>query len=119
LPSQASPRPSRTRQHDPQSKLKEELERLKRKTGFGQELGVVWVPSATSKLAGEVKGETIFIYEEVEAKAIETLKHEFLDYAMSKVIEPYREVTNKLILLFNEEAYRRKERLIEKLARLL
>jgi len=30
-----------------------------------------------------------------------------------QVIEPYKQVTNKLISLINEEAYRRKERLVE------
>lgn len=65
------------------------------------------------KLSGEVKGEFIYVYDESEETALKTLKHEFLDYAISQVIEPYKEVTNKLISLMNEEAYRRKERLIE------
>jgi len=100
-----------------QDVLEEELKRLKQKLRMGYELKVVWLPNNNSNLPGEVKRETIFIYEEDFDKALETLKHEFLDYAISKVIEPYRQVTNKLIMLINEEAYRRKERLIEALAR--
>lgn len=96
--------------------LEAELERLKRKLCMGYELKVVWIPNGNDKLSGEVKGETIFVYEESENKAIETLRHEILDYIVSKVIEPYKEVTNKLINLINEEAYKRKEKLIEKLA---
>jgi hypothetical protein len=41
------------------------------------------------------------------------LRHEFLDYAIGKVIEPYKEVTNKLIMLINEEACKRKEKFVE------
>jgi hypothetical protein len=50
---------------------------------------------------------------------LETLRHEFLDYAISRVIEPYKQVTNKLITLINEEAYKRKERLVESLCKLV
>jgi len=32
---------------------------------------------------------------------------------ISKVIEPYRVVANKLVGLINEEAYKRKERIVE------
>lgn len=42
-----------------------------------------------------------------------------MDYAISKVIEPYKNVTNKLIMLINEQAYRKKEKLIENLCRLV
>ncbi|MGQ9469463.1 MAG: hypothetical protein ACUVTD_06520 [Nitrososphaerales archaeon] len=98
-----------------QERLEEELERLKRKLKMGYELKVVLLPDNNSSLAGEVKGETIFIYEEDFEKALETLRHEFLDYSISKTIEPYKEIANKLIIYINEEAYRRKEKLIEAL----
>jgi len=39
---------------------------------------------------GEVKGICILIYEVDEEKALETLKHEFLDYVISKTMEPLR-----------------------------
>jgi anaerobic ribonucleoside-triphosphate reductase len=102
-----------------QTVLEAELERLKRKLQMGYELKVIWIPNGSDKLSGEVKGETIFIYEESERQAVETLRHEVLDYAIGKVIEPYKEVTNKLIQVINEEAYRRKEKLIEQLLNLL
>ncbi|MEM2027590.1 MAG: hypothetical protein QXO15_04770 [Nitrososphaerota archaeon] len=103
---------------DKKYKLKR-LERLKHLLKMGYELKVVWLPDNDSNLSGEVKGETIFIYEEDFEKALETLKHEFIDYAISKVIESYRDVTNKLLMLINEETYRRKERVIESLSKLL
>jgi len=41
----------------------------------------------------------------------------FLDYAISQVIEPYKQVANKLIMLINEITYRRKEKIIEALVK--
>jgi len=106
-------------QYDLQKKLEAELERLKKILKLGYELKVRWIPNNNSKLSGEVKGETIYIYDEEEELALETLKHEFIDYAISKVIEPYKEVTNRLISLINDDAYRRKERLVEALCHLI
>jgi hypothetical protein len=94
--------------NDLQRRLEEELEKLKNLLKMGYELRMVWLPNNGSELSGEVKGETIFIYEE----ALETLKHEFLEYAISKVIEPYRRIANQLIMLLNEE-------LIEKLSKMI
>lgn len=91
------------------------MERLKHRLQMGYELKVIWIPDDDSSLSGEVRGDKIFIYERDEEKALETLRHEFLDYAISQVVEPYRQVANKLVKLINEEAYRRKERLVERL----
>ena len=68
---------------------------------------------------GGVRGKDILIYEESEDKALDTLRHEFLDYYISQAIEPYKEVTNWLIKMINGGAYKRKERVIEALAKLL
>ena len=102
-----------------QNRLTEELERLKRKLGLGNELTVKWLPGRKLDICGEVKGTCIFIYEISEEKALETLKHEFLDYLISKTIEPYEKIANKLIGLVNEEAYHRKEKLVEVLSKLV
>jgi len=102
-----------------QRKLEAKLERLKKILKLGYELKVRWTLNNNSKLSGEVKAETIYIYDENEESAIEILKHEFIDYAVSKVIEPYKEVTNKLILLINEDTYKRKEKLVETLCKLI
>ena len=102
-----------------QNILEKELEKLKRLLNVSHELKVVWLPDNNSTLSGEVKGETIYFYDEKEELAVETLRHEFLDYAISKVIEPYKEVTNKLIIMINEQAYRRKERLVDSLCQII
>lgn len=101
-----------------QGNLESELKRLQMLTGLGISLKVIWEPRNRSVLSGEVKGDSIYVYEEDEKRALETLWHEFLDYCVSKAIEPYREVTNKLIALINEEAYKRKEQVVEAITRL-
>lgn len=104
---------------DLQERLEVELERLKRILKMGYELKVLWIPNNNSKISGEVRGTHIYVYDEDREVAMETLKHEFVDYAISKVIEPYREVTNRLIALINEDAYKRKERLVGFLCQLI
>jgi hypothetical protein len=104
---------------DLQRKLEKELEKLKAKTGMSYELEVVWLPDGDSRLEGEVVGETIFVYVSDERRAVEVLKHEFIDYAVSQVVEPYKEIGNLLIRYLNEEAYRRKERVVEGLRKLV
>jgi hypothetical protein len=102
-----------------EGKLESTLERLKQTLNLGYELQVKWVPNGDGKLSGEVKGDCIYIYEQNPDEAVETLRHEFLDYAISRIVEPYKQVTNKLIALINEEAYKRKEKLVEVLIRFL
>jgi len=102
-----------------QNRLSKELERLKRKLGLGYELTVEWLPGGKVEICGEVKGGCIYLYEEDEESALETLKHEFLDYLVSKSIEPFEKVANLLIKMVNDEGYARKEKLVEILAALV
>lgn len=105
--------------HDIQTELEEELERLRKILRLGYELKVRWIPNNNSKISGEVRGDYIYVYDKDRDVALETLKHEFVDHAVSKLIEPYKEVTNRLIDLINEIAYKRKEKLAETLTQLL
>lgn len=101
-------------------KLEADLERLKQFFNMGFELKVCWVPDSYSKLSGEVKGDQIFLYDEGLDQALATLKHEFVEYLISRLIAPYREVTNMFIKKFiNERAYREKEKVVEALVKLL
>jgi len=101
------------------ARLEAEVERLKSLLGMGLELKVVWKPSYVGTLSGEVKNNLIYVYEVDEKKAVETLRHEFLDYCISQAIQPYKEVTNRLIHMINDAAYRRKEKIVEALVKLL
>jgi hypothetical protein len=102
-----------------QTTLEVELKRTKEKLGFGHELRVVWIPNKDSKLSGEVKDNIIYVYEPDEDTALQTLKHEIIDYAISQAIEPYKSIANKLIQLLNETAYKKKEEIVENLTKLL
>ncbi len=98
--------------------LQEELENLKNISGLGSDLSLVWAPDPGKALSGEVKGSTVYIYDEIEMQALDTLRHEFFDYCVSQAIQPYRQVTNTLIKLLNENAYKRKEEIVEGLRKL-
>ena len=98
------------------NQLDQELSKLKSKFHMVHELKVKWFPNPDSKKSGEVIGKTIYIYEEDEAKALDTLRHEYLEYILTyELIAPYKKLVNKLISLFEEGMYERKKKLIEKL----
>ena len=103
-----------------EDRLREELERLKRESGLGHSLEVRWVPDPSSSRHGEVKGTTIYIYDEDGEGALQTLKHEFVDYVITKgVVEPLIKYINLQKCLFEDQVYKRKERLVDGLLRLL
>lgn len=105
-------------------RLESEFGRLKNLLGLGYELKLKWLPknvrnSRGKLISGEVVGGTVYIYEEDGATAVATLQHEFVDYAVSLAVEPYKEMTNSLILMMSENAYKRKEKIVERLRRLV
>lgn len=103
---------------DVTGRLRTELARLKKSFQMGQELKVKWTPNNGLK-SGEVIGTTICIYEEDEKKALDTLRHEFIEYLLTRdLVAPYKRIINKLISLFEEEMYDRKEKLVERLQQL-
>jgi len=109
-----------SKQHNEETlrSLKHELARLKSKFKLGEELKLEWMPNNGPK-SGEVEGTVIRIYEEDEAKALDTLRHEFIEYLLTRdLVAPYKRLINKLISLFEEEMYDRKEKLIERLQEL-
>lgn len=96
--------------------LERELSNLKDRFQMGHELRLEWLPNGNSKKSGEVLGSVIRIYEEDEAKALDTLRHEFIEYVLTyELVAPYKKLVNKLISLFEEEMYERKEKLVEKI----
>ncbi len=104
-----------------QRKLESELKRLKSALKVGHELEVRWFPGRVKnfhgkQLCGEVLDDMIYIYDKEEERALSTLRHEFFDYAVCQVIEPYKSIANKLISVMNDEAYQKKEKLIERLS---
>lgn len=88
--------------------LTKELERLKELTNFNEDLEVVWIPCTNSDKEGNIIGKTIYIYSTTILEAKRTLRHEFIDYLVCKAIEPYLQLTNVLLSLISERAYRKK-----------
>ena len=99
-------------------RLETELDHLKHKFQMGHELKLQWVPKKGPK-SGEVIGTTIRIYEADSKNALDTLRHEFIEYLLTQnLVTPYERMINKLISLFGEEMYERKEKLVERLEEL-
>lgn len=103
---------------DMQKVLERELERLKKVSHHGQDLRVRWIPKE-NPLSGQIKGSLIIVYDFDESVAVETLYHEFIEYIIIESIRPYREFANKMMELFNENAYVIKEKSVEGITNLL
>ncbi len=100
-------------------RLESELERLKKISGKGCELQLRWIPNANSTKEGEVRGGTVYIYSTSINEAIQTLRHEFLDYLICKAVEPYQNIVNGLLASLSERAYRGKEEVVESVLKIL
>ena len=105
---------------DVESKLMEEFERVRRLLEITGLAGVVWKPNQPGNLSGEVKNGVVYIYECDGYKALETLRHEMMDYHItSRLIRPLIDVINSLIKLREAEIYKEKEKIVEQLSKLL
>ena len=105
-------------------KLVMELHRLQRSTRIGYEVALEWLPGKVKyyngkQLAEEVVGDTILIYTEELTNAIELVRHGFAEWILNQHTRPYRRLINKLITLFEEQQYEKKERTINALEKLL
>ena len=102
-----------------QERLTRELTQFKELVDLPQNLDVIWIPDQDNSLSGEVKGTHVLIYEADVEKAVKTLHHELIDLLVSQAIEPYKNVTNLLIRKLNDDAYHRKEKIVDALLRML
>lgn len=103
--------------------IEKELDLLKQRTRLGYEVNVEWLPDTIKyqngkKLVEEVSGDTIFIYTENPDEALEMVKHGFAEWMLNQHTKPYRQLINKLIELFEEQQYERKEETVEAIVRL-
>ncbi len=96
-----------------------ELDRLQKITGNNQQSDLVWSPQSDSQIEGKVDENTITIYSENIADAIDTLQHEFVDYVISQAIKPYIKLVNLLMSIITKDAYETKEDVVESLLRLM
>ena len=100
-------------------RLQEEFKAMMAKLGV-QNLKLVWVPDLGKGLSGEVRNNVVYIYEKDEVEAIETLKHELIDYLVtSKIVKPLVDLVNLLIKSRESDVYREKETIVEVLSKML
>jgi hypothetical protein len=103
-----------------QGRLEGELQRLSAKLGLNLDLRVVWTPDPPNSLSGEVRGNTIYIYEVEEEKAIQALRHEVLDHLItSRIVKPLVDLINLLIKAREAEIYKEKEEIVEALSKIV
>ena len=103
-----------------EARLGRELKRLQQIYKLGLELSEVrWIPDGDPKADGRVADNIIYIYERDPEKALEVLKHEVLDHALTtKIISPLTDLVNLLVKDKAEKVYREKEKLIKCLTKL-
>jgi hypothetical protein len=104
--------------------LETELERLKLRVGMGFEVNMKWLPGAVKykngkQLLEEVVGDTIFIYVEDLAEAMQLLTHGFSEWLLNQNTKRYRLLINKLIEVFEQIQYDEKEKIINAMTKLL
>ena len=100
-------------------RLQEEFKAMMAKLGV-QNLKLVWVPDLGKGLSGEVRNNVVYIYEKDEVEAIETLKHELIDYLVtSKIVKPLVDLVNLLIKSRESDVYREKETIVETLSKMV
>lgn len=100
--------------------LEEELESLKKLTGMGSHLRLLWIPLEDPDRHGEVKGDAIIIYDKDYGVAVRTLRHEFFDHLIVKeIVDPLVKYINLQKNLIDSLIYERKEFIVEKIVDLL
>ena len=104
--------------------LIKELNGLKERTRLGHEINLEWIPGFVKyqngkQLVEEVAGDTIFIYAENPEQSLELVRHGFAEWILNQHTRPHRQLINKLITLFEEQQYEKKEKTVKAIERLL
>jgi hypothetical protein len=86
---------------------------------LGVNLNVRWQPDSSKSVHGEIKGNSIFLYDSNEAEAWQTFTHEVTEYKLQNVTRPYRLMINSLIEAFEKSVYAEKEQFIDFLPKMI
>jgi len=110
----------RVRGVDVDDELRREVDRLSRLLGLIEELKVKWIPGGRAGVSGEVVGSTVYLYSKDLSGALETLKHEVIEYFLVKHHEEdYITMINALVEVFNRVMRRRREDVVDRLSKII
>jgi len=68
-------------------RLRLEMERTLSILGISDQFVIEWKPKASDRLAGEVRNNTVYIYEQDLPSAISTVRHEVVDYWLTQLLQ--------------------------------
>lgn len=105
-----------------QRRLELRLRQLQQILNYGHGLSVKWRPGrarCSRNLAGEIVGESIFIYDNGEDAALQTLTHEIIEHYIVDYERHYVTLVNSLVEAFNQIQRRRRHGLVERLSKLV
>jgi hypothetical protein len=82
---------------------------------LGIPLTVGWTPDRTRDKHGQIElsSRTLFLFDEKEEEAWQTLFHEILEFKLKEVLKPYRVTINALIEALEKSCYEKKEEFLE------
>jgi len=80
---------------------------------------VRWIPNPKHPCSGEVKGNTIYVYEGNPEEAEKTLLHEFVEWLIYKALKPRIDLLNILIGHLNQEANRQMHIVAEAISKII
>lgn len=106
-----------TRKNESKTVLLNEFRRLQKLVPMDEITGLQWLPGKRIDISGEVKGDTIYVYDNEPYEALSTLRHEYLDCLLTRrLIEPLVSIVNALTKVRENEIYRGKERIVNLLS---
>lgn len=105
-------------------RVQEELTRLKKLVPIASEVTVRWLPGRVvhgkaGQLEEEVRGNVILIYAEDPDWALELLHHGFIEWLLNQHSQPYRQMINRLLDVFEDQQYAQKEKIADALTKVL
>ena len=108
-----------------QKRIEKELDKLKTRFNCGFELKLIFLPGKSRindygiPLSGEIQNNIILIYESDLNKALDTLRHEFIEYLIHSITCSYLDIINSQNKIIEKLLYLQREKIINKLTKII
>ena len=86
---------------------------------LGIPLMISWNPNPNMAVHGEIKGNSLFVYDKELDEAWATFMHEVVEFKLKQVTRVYRTLINNLIEGYEKLAYQEKEEFVEFIPKLI